>query len=169
MNWPRTEHWHFVDANDHVWLPATTRTMKPRCWNLPATANSSSKIGEGASHEGSNSTRYLGRPALAIVDESTHELYVADGYGNKRIVVFDARTGNTNATGVRTGRRRHRRSRQVPISARPRAQQFALRCTVCGSRARFGLRLRPGQRPLPSFRKDGTFVTEYVWSRTRAS
>ena len=37
--------------------------------------------------------RQLGRPADLEVDEAANELYVADGYGNRRVIVFDAETG----------------------------------------------------------------------------
>ncbi len=42
---------------------------------------------------GSNHTGHLGRPAGLVVDPEENELYVADGYTNKRIIVFDADTG----------------------------------------------------------------------------
>ena len=32
-------------------------------------------------------------PAKIFVDPKTNEVYVADGYGNKRVIVFDADTG----------------------------------------------------------------------------
>src|SRR5438445_741299 len=33
------------------------------------------------------------QPADVGVDDEAHELYVADGYGNKRVIVFDTKTG----------------------------------------------------------------------------
>src|SRR5438105_15622096 len=38
-------------------------------------------------------TRNLHRPADVWVDPKTNELFVADGYGNHRVAVFDADTG----------------------------------------------------------------------------
>ena len=38
-------------------------------------------------------TTKLGEPADMWEDENAHELYVADGYGNHRVIVFDAQTG----------------------------------------------------------------------------
>src|SRR6185503_11634536 len=32
-------------------------------------------------------------PAKTFVDKETNELYVADGYANRRVIVFDAETG----------------------------------------------------------------------------
>ncbi len=42
--------------------------------------------------QGSNDTQNLRLPAKTMVDSKTNELYVADGYGNHRVIVFDADT-----------------------------------------------------------------------------
>ena len=41
----------------------------------------------------SNSTDHFFQVAKIFVDEKNNELYVADGYGNKRVVVMDTETG----------------------------------------------------------------------------
>ena len=51
------------------------------------------QIGRHRETGGSNDTERLGRPADVDVDPDTNEIYVADGYGNRRVVVFDAGTG----------------------------------------------------------------------------
>ena len=38
-------------------------------------------------------TTILGRPAGIDVDEKAHEIYFADGYLNRRVIVFDSETG----------------------------------------------------------------------------
>ena len=43
--------------------------------------------------EGSLSTKYLGNPTDVYVDPNTNEAFISDGYINRRIIVFDARTG----------------------------------------------------------------------------
>jgi hypothetical protein len=35
----------------------------------------------------------LHAPADIFVDDKQHETYVADGYGNRRVIVFDSRSG----------------------------------------------------------------------------
>ena len=42
---------------------------------------------------GSNDTQNLGAAAHMVVDRAANELYVADGYVNHRVIVFDATTG----------------------------------------------------------------------------
>jgi DNA-binding beta-propeller fold protein YncE len=51
------------------------------------------QIGKPKSSKGSNDVENLRLPAKTMVDPKTNELYVADGYGNHRVIVFDAETG----------------------------------------------------------------------------
>jgi DNA-binding beta-propeller fold protein YncE len=51
------------------------------------------QIGKPASSKGSNDVMNLRLAAKTFVDPKTNELYVADGYGNHRVIVFDADTG----------------------------------------------------------------------------
>ena len=41
---------------------------------------------------GSADTENMGMPANLTVDPATNEVYVADGYGNRRVIVLDADT-----------------------------------------------------------------------------
>jgi DNA-binding beta-propeller fold protein YncE len=51
------------------------------------------QIGKPSSSKGSNDTQNLRLPAKIFVDEKRNEIYVADGYGNHRVIVFDSETG----------------------------------------------------------------------------
>jgi len=51
------------------------------------------QIGKPRQSKGSNDPENLRLPAKTFVDPKTDELYVADGYGNHRVAVFDANTG----------------------------------------------------------------------------
>lgn len=51
------------------------------------------QIGKAGAPGGNDSTTALNRPAAVAVDATANEVYVADGFGNRRIVVFDATTG----------------------------------------------------------------------------
>jgi DNA-binding beta-propeller fold protein YncE len=42
---------------------------------------------------GTLDTRLLGGPAALEVDPETNELFIADGYRNRRVIVYDAETG----------------------------------------------------------------------------
>ena len=51
------------------------------------------QIGKPRTSKGSNDVENLRLPAKTFLDKQTNELYVADGYGNHRVIVFDADTG----------------------------------------------------------------------------
>ena len=51
------------------------------------------QIGKPGKSKGSNDIENLRLPAKLFIDQKTNELYVADGYGNHRVIVFDAETG----------------------------------------------------------------------------
>ena len=109
--WPGTEHGVFVDHEDNVWLggegtgdPETLADHSihgegnPLCRDhfvLKFTNDGRflMQIGQANRTGGSNSTEFLGHPADLEVDPETNEIYVADGYLNKRVIVFDADTG----------------------------------------------------------------------------
>jgi hypothetical protein len=43
--------------------------------------------------QSSNDTTQLGKPAETAIDTDAGEIYVADGYGNRRVIVFDTTAG----------------------------------------------------------------------------
>jgi DNA-binding beta-propeller fold protein YncE len=51
------------------------------------------QIGKAGETGGSDSTTALNRPAAVAVDATANEVFVADGFVNHRVVVFDATTG----------------------------------------------------------------------------
>ena len=51
------------------------------------------QIGKAGSPVGDDSTTGLNKPANVEIDPASDELYVADGFGNHRVVVFDATSG----------------------------------------------------------------------------
>jgi hypothetical protein len=51
-------------------------------------------IGHSAKGPDNNQeTGYVSRVSSMVIDENAHELYAADGYGNRRVIVFDTETG----------------------------------------------------------------------------
>ena len=90
--WPANEHGIHVDHQDNVWLagngPKDGQILKfTRAGKHLLTIGAPGVIGDDAD------TRHLNRPAAMVVDPQTNELFVADGYGNHRVIVFDAQTG----------------------------------------------------------------------------
>jgi glyoxylase-like metal-dependent hydrolase (beta-lactamase superfamily II) len=90
--WPQLEHGIYVDARDHVWLGGGGE-KDAQILKFTRDGRFLLQIGHQGKGRGSNDTENLGAAANMIVDEAARELYVADGYVNHRIIVFDADTG----------------------------------------------------------------------------
>jgi DNA-binding beta-propeller fold protein YncE len=106
---------------------------------------------------------HLRLPAKTIVDPKTNELYVADGYGNRRVIVYDADTGKYKRHWGAYGNKPDDTQLPPYNPAEPPPKQF--RTPVHGlALANDGLLYvcdRTNDR-IQVFRTDGTFVKE-VW------
>ena len=90
--WPQNEHGIFVDDTGHVWL-AGNGENDGMVLKFDSNGTFLLQIGTSAPQTNSLDTTRVGRAADMVVDQAANELYVADGYFNHRIVVFDADTG----------------------------------------------------------------------------
>jgi DNA-binding beta-propeller fold protein YncE len=90
--WPKSEHGIMVDSTGDVWL-AGNDNVDHQVLKFTGDGKFLMQIGKAGSTGGSNSPTQLGRPAHMLFDEPAGELYVADGYLNHRVIVFDAKTG----------------------------------------------------------------------------
>jgi DNA-binding beta-propeller fold protein YncE len=90
--WFRSQHGIFVDRHDNVWLSGSAKEDN-HILKFTAKGQFLLQIGHAGKNRGSNDSENVGGPAGLFVDEKTDELYVADGYFNHRVVVFDATTG----------------------------------------------------------------------------
>lgn len=90
--WPQLEHGIYVDRHDHVWVAGAGPT-DDQILEFTRDGHFLMQIGHAGANRGSNDTENLGAPASMVVDEAANELYVADGYVNHRVIVFDATTG----------------------------------------------------------------------------
>jgi DNA-binding beta-propeller fold protein YncE len=112
--WPNNEHGIHVDQNGNVWLagnsasapkeatPWTTNKHGSDGFVLKFDMNGNFKMRIGGTSNapdsndtngGINGTPALSQPADMVVDPKTNRLYIADGYGNRRILIVDADTG----------------------------------------------------------------------------
>ena len=90
--WPQLEHGIFVDDRDNVWLGAGG-DKDAHILKFTRDGKFLMQIGHQGKSGGSNDTENLGAPANMVIDAAANELYVADGYVNHRVIVFDATTG----------------------------------------------------------------------------
>jgi hypothetical protein len=91
-DWPESEHGIFVDDKGNVWIGGSG-SNDHQILKFGRDGTFLLQIGQAGKTGGSNDTNLLGRPADITVDPEANEVYVADGYGNRRIIVFDADTG----------------------------------------------------------------------------
>jgi sugar lactone lactonase YvrE len=89
-NYPRNPHGIFVDHNDFVWVGTY---MHHRVQKFTRDGKLAMTIGTYDKTGGSNDTSLLGGPAGIWVDPANNEVYIADGYRNRRVIVFDGATG----------------------------------------------------------------------------
>ena len=89
--WPESEHGIFVDNAGNVWV-AGNGAKDQQILKFTPEGKFLRQLGKPGAPGGSMSQSALGRPAHMVIDEAARELYVADGYANRRIIVFDADT-----------------------------------------------------------------------------
>jgi len=189
-DWPVSNHGIFIDYKGNVWIggngngsggsnPAATKT--PEGETVVGAYHDSMvlkftqdgkflmQIGKPGQSKGSNDLDNLRGPAKMFVDPLKNELYVGDGYGNKRVIVFDADTGKYKRHWGAYG---HKPDDTDPGNYDPDAppdQQF--RSPVhCAQLSHDGLLYvcdRVNDR-IQVFKPDGTFVKEvFINKRTR--
>jgi DNA-binding beta-propeller fold protein YncE len=115
-DWPDSNHGITIDYKGNVWIggngrgrPAGARPAGGAPDESAASATASyldnqvlkftqdgqflMQIGKPSSSKGSNDLENLRLPAKTFIDKQTNEVYVADGYGNHRVIVYDADSG----------------------------------------------------------------------------
>jgi DNA-binding beta-propeller fold protein YncE len=90
--WPQLEHGIYIDHQDNVWLGGGG-DKDAQILKFTRQGKFLLQIGHQGKNGGSNDTQNLGGTANMVVDAAANELYVADGYVNHRVIVFDATTG----------------------------------------------------------------------------
>ena len=98
FDWPVTEHGIAVDSHDNVWICGNGRDAKSgkddnQCLKFTTDGKFLMQIGKSAQSKGSLDTENLNHAAWPVYYAPANELFVADGYVNRRVIVFDADTG----------------------------------------------------------------------------
>ena len=88
--WPESEHGIYIDHNGFVWI-GTSGGM--HVMKFTQDGKHVLTIGVPNVNKGSNDPDHLGGPANFYVEPETNEIFIADGYRNRRVVVYDAATG----------------------------------------------------------------------------
>jgi DNA-binding beta-propeller fold protein YncE len=129
------------------------------------------QIGKPNQSKGSNDVENLRLPAKTFIDKDANEVYVADGYGNHRVIVYDADTGKYKRHWGAYGHKPEDTDLGKYDPDAPPAQQFR-NPVHCAEIANDGLLYvcdRVNDR-IQVFHKDVTFVKEgFVEKRTLGS
>ena len=90
--WPDSMHGLTVDYKDNVWLGGNGKTDN-QVLKFTRQGKFLLQIGHKGASKGNTDTVNVRQAAEVEVDPKTNEVFVADGYGNRRVIVFDADTG----------------------------------------------------------------------------
>jgi hypothetical protein len=121
------------------------------------------QFGHAGQDKGSNDKENVGRAAKIFVDDKNNEVYIADGYGNKRVLVIDSKTLQYKRHWGAYG--------HVPDDGRlrydpngPPSQQFAnpVHCADLSNDGLLYVCDRVNDR-MQVFKPDGTFVKEHFY------
>ena len=164
---PRNAHGLFIDHNDFVWI-GTFRHH--RVMKFTRSGELVMQIGEYEVTGGSNDESLLGGPSGIWVDPSTNEVFISDGYSNRRVIVFDGETGAYLRHWGAYGERPDDTYRSNRDPAGPAPRQFSTPHGLIGSNdGLIYVADRRGNR-IQVFQQSGEFVTEKIIApETRSS
>src|SRR5712671_4347182 len=164
-NWPKVEHSVYIDDNDFIWLAGSDKT-DGQLLKFTMDGKFVLQIGKPIEGADSNATERLGSPADIAVDVAAKEVYAADGYGNRRVVVFDSETGAYKRHWGAYGNRPSDEKTPPYDPGKPVSQQFGnpVHCVRISKDGLVYVCDRTNDR-YQIFRKDGTFVSEHFFER----
>jgi DNA-binding beta-propeller fold protein YncE len=191
-DWPDSNHGITIDYKGNVWIGANGRGKQPSA--KPGEMNEGAasatvayqdnqilkftqdgqflmQIGKPFHSKGSNDVENLRLPAKTFVDKQENEVYVADGYGNHRVIVFDADTGKYKRHWGAYGHKPDDTDLGNYDPDAPPAQQFRnpVHCADLSVDRLLYVCDRANDR-LQVFKPDGTFVKEaFVEKKTRGA
>jgi len=187
-DWPNSNHGITIDYKGNVWIGGNGRGPQGgggdnegqvgggRFYdNMVLKFTQDGKflmqIGKPNQSKGSNDVENLRLPAKTFIDKDANEVYVADGYGNHRVIVYDADTGKYKRHWGAYGHKPEDTDLGKYDPDAPPAQQFRnpVHCAEISNDGLLYVCDRVNDR-IQVFHKDGTFVKEgFVEKRTLGS
>jgi DNA-binding beta-propeller fold protein YncE len=163
--WPQSEHGVFIDDNDFVWLAGNGK-LDGQLLKFTMDGKFALQVGKSGPIRGSNDTTALGSPADVAVDVEAKEVYAADGYTNRRVVVFDSETGAYKRHWGAYGNKPSDDKTPAYDPAKPPSQEFGnpVHCIRISKDGLVYVCDRTNDR-VQIFRKDGTFVAEHIYEK----
>jgi len=187
-DWPNSNHGITIDYKGNVWIGGNGRGPQGgggdnegqvgggRFYdNMVLKFTQDGKflmqIGKPNQSKGSNDVENLRLPAKTFIDKDANEVYVADGYGNHRVIVYDADTGKYKRHWGAYGHKPEDTDLGKYNPDAPPAQQFRnpVHCADISVDGLVYVCDRVNDR-IQVFHKDGTFVKEgFIEKRTLGS
>ena len=90
--WPKSNHGIAVDHKGNVWIGGNDAD-DAHVLKFTRHGDFLLQVGRAGQSQGSNDMQNFSRVAKIFVDPRANEAYISDGYGNRRVVVIDADTG----------------------------------------------------------------------------
>jgi DNA-binding beta-propeller fold protein YncE len=171
--WPSSNHGLEVDSKGNVWIGGNGgsggsegRPGEPFDSHILIFTNDGKfikQIGDPLQKTDSNSQTHFGKVAEIALDEKLNEAYIADGYGNNRVVVLDATTYAFKRFWGAYGNKPDDASLGRYKPEDPPAQQFRgpVHCAQPSNDGLLYVCDRMSDR-LQVFKRDGTFVKEKI-------
>ncbi|MDB5484854.1 MAG: hypothetical protein JWR73_878 [Tardiphaga sp.] len=163
--WVGREHGIEVDDQGFVWIGGNADNDNA-ILKFTGDGKFVMQIGTIAPSKGSNDTTQLGKPAETAIDKAANEIYVADGYGNRRVIVFDATTGAYKRHWGAYGNKPNDDKQPAYDPKAPAPQQFAnpVHCVKIANDGLVYVCDRINNR-IQVFKKDGSFVKEWFFEK----
>jgi hypothetical protein len=165
--WPFPEHGIYVDHEDFVWVGANE---EHHALKFTRDGKHVLTIGGEGPGQGTNDVTRLGGPAGFAVDPETNEVFIADGYINHRVIVFDAATGAYKRHWGAYGEKPEDYERQRYDPSAPPSRQLSNVHGIFMSKDRLVYVADRSNNRIQVFRPSGEFIMERIVApETRAS
>jgi hypothetical protein len=163
--WVGREHGIEVDERGFVWIGGNADDDNA-ILKFTLDGKYLAQIGKIAPRTNSNDTTQLGKPAETAIDKDANELYVADGYGNRRVIVYDATTLAFKRLWGAYGHVPNDDKQAAYDPKAPVSQQFGnpVHCVKIANDGLVYVCDRINDR-IQVFKKDGTFVKEWFYEK----
>jgi DNA-binding beta-propeller fold protein YncE len=158
-DWPDSNHGVTVDHEGNVWL-AGNGQKDTQVLKFTGEGKFLFQIGKHGVHNGSNDVENFWMPTKIFEDVPANEMYIGDGYGNRRVMVLDVATGKYKRHWGAYGSRPS--DEPVPAynpKAAPSKQFNTVHCAIVSNDGFVYVCDRVNDR-IQVFRKDGTFIKE---------
>jgi DNA-binding beta-propeller fold protein YncE len=162
--WPLNEHGLFIDPKGHFWI-ASNGKGDAQVLKFNRDGRFLLQIGRAGGSAGSNDESNFASPTKALYYAKTNEVFVSDGYINRRVAVFDADTGRYKRHWGAYGKRPDDAASRTRTFEGPPPDQFNLPHDVLISSDDLVYVADRSNNRIQVFRPDGTFVKEAFVAR----